>query len=58
VTTGYRRVPLGPMAVFLLPSLKLKQRGSDGRLVEERVHAFLMAHFAGYTVETGNILVF
>lgn len=46
------------MAVFLLPSLKLRQRGSDGQLVEERVHAFLLANFAGYTVETGNILGF
>ena len=31
---------------------------ADGRLVEERVHAFLLANFAGYTVETGNILGF
>jgi hypothetical protein len=44
------------MAVFLLPSLKLKARGPDGLAVEDRVHAFLIGHFAGYTVETGNIL--
>jgi hypothetical protein len=53
---AYRRESLGRMAVFLLPSLKLKQRGADGAPVEERVHRFLLANFAGYTLETGNIL--
>ena len=46
------------MAVFLLPSLKLKQRGDDGLAVEDRIHRFLIGNFAGYTVETGNILGF
>lgn len=46
------------MAVFLLPSLKLKQRGPDGLAVEDKVHRFLLGNFAGYTVETGNILGF
>jgi hypothetical protein len=46
------------MAVFLMPSLKLKQRGPDGLAVEDRIHIFLMGNFAGYTVETGNILGF
>jgi hypothetical protein len=54
----YRREALGRLAVFLLPSLKLKQRGPDGAAVEDRVHHFLMRNFAGYTVETGNILGF
>ena len=53
---GYRRESLGRIAVFLLPSLKLKQRDGDGAAVEDRVHRFLVGHFAGYTVETGNIL--
>jgi hypothetical protein len=58
MTTPYRKVSLGRMAVFLLPSLKLKARGQDGVPVEQRVHDFLIANFAGYTVETGNILGF
>lgn len=55
---SYRRESLGRMAVFLLPSLKLKQRGPDDLAVEDRVHRFLIGNFAGYTVETGNILGF
>src|SRR5688500_11075853 len=55
---GYRREPLGRIAVFLLPSLKLKQRGGDGLAAEDRIHRFLIGNFAGYTVETGNILGF
>jgi hypothetical protein len=55
---GYRRESLGQMAVFLLPSLKLKQRGLDGLAVEDQIHRFLIGNFAGYTVETGNILGF
>jgi hypothetical protein len=58
LTTPYRKISLGRMAVFLLPSLKLKARGPDGQAVEDRVHGFLLANFAGYTVETGNILGF
>lgn len=46
------------MAVFLMPSLKLKQRDPDGLAIEDRIHHFLMGNFAGYTVETGNILGF
>ena len=41
-----------------MPSLKLKQRGPDGLAVEDRIHRFLIGNFAGYTVETGNILGF
>lgn len=45
---------LGRMAVFLLPSLKLKQK--KGRQnIEETVHLFLMKQFAGYTASAGNI---
>lgn len=57
-TNGYRREALGQIARFLLPSLKLKQRGEDGLAVEDRIHRFLVENFAGYTVETGNILGF
>ena len=54
--TRYRKESLGRMAVFLLPSLKLKARGKNGQPVEDGIHTFLLANFAGYTVETGNIL--
>ena len=46
---------LGEPAIFLLPSLKLKQRSTEGILVEEEVHRFLMEHFGGYTAAAGNI---
>jgi hypothetical protein len=46
---------LGEAAIFLLPSLKLKKRSSEGILVEEEVHRFLMEHFGGYTAAAGNI---
>jgi len=46
------------MAVFLLPSLKLKQRQRLGRSYEEVVHSFLMKHFGGYTASAGNIFGF
>ena len=45
------------MAVFLLPSLKLKQK-KRGKTYEETVHYFLMKHFAGYTASAGNIFGF
>jgi hypothetical protein len=48
---------LGRMAVFLLPSLKLKQQ-KLGRNYEEIVHHFLMKHFGGYTASAGNIFGF
>jgi hypothetical protein len=50
--------PLGRMAVFLLPSLKLKERQKAGRTYEEIVHQFLMKHFGGYTASAGNIFGF
>ena len=48
---------LGRMAVFLLPSLKMKQK-KLGKSYEEIVHHFLMKHFAGYTASAGNIFGF
>ena len=53
-----RRVEsLGRMAVFLLPSLKMKQQ-KLGKNYEEIVHHFLMKHFGGYTASAGNIFGF
>lgn len=54
----FRLDPLGRMAVFLLPSLKLKQRRRRGRSYEEVVHHFLLKHFGGYTASAGNIFGF
>jgi hypothetical protein len=54
---AFRVEPLGRMAVFLLPSLKLKQKRL-GQSFEEIVHHFLMKHFAGYTASAGNIFGF
>lgn len=46
---------MGATAVFLLPSLKLKERRSGGDTVEDEVHRFLMDNFDGYTAAAGNI---
>ena len=54
----FRVESLGRMAVFLLPSLKLKQRKKLGQTFEEIVHQFLMKHFGGYTASAGNIFGF
>jgi hypothetical protein len=48
---------LGRMAVFLLPSLKMKQK-KLGKSYEEIVHHFLMKRFGGYTASAGNIFGF
>src|ERR1700759_5715891 len=50
----YREQRLGATAVFLLPSLKLKQPSSDVSN-EGRLHTFLMENFGGYTAQAGNI---
>jgi hypothetical protein len=50
--------PLGRMAVFLLPSLKLKSRQHRGQSYDDIVHHFLMKHFGGYTASAGNIFGF
>src|SRR6188768_2628198 len=54
----FRVESLGRMAVFLLPSLKLKQRKKPGGVHEEIVHQFLMKNFGGYTASAGNIFGF
>jgi hypothetical protein len=51
----YREVRLGASAVFLLPSLKLKEPVRDGSSPELRLHDFLMTNFGGYTAQAGNI---
>lgn len=51
----YRKQSLGRMAVFLLPSLKLKSRVRGLGQLEQWVHNFLLAHYGGYTVTSGNI---
>jgi hypothetical protein len=51
----YTKESLGRIAVFLLPSLKLKKRERGGKMVEEKLHDFLLGSFSGYTAATGNI---
>jgi hypothetical protein len=51
---AFREQRLGSTAVFLLPSLKLKEPVSAASN-ETRVHAFLMENFGGYTAQAGNI---
>jgi hypothetical protein len=51
----FRDLKLGSQAVFLLPSLKLKEPATDGISKETRLHAFLMDNFGGYTAQAGNI---
>jgi hypothetical protein len=43
------------MALFLVPSLKLKERSHDGQRVEDRIHRYLLDTFGGYTAAAGNI---
>ena len=50
-----REESIGQMAVFLVPSLKLKEREGSGSTVEERIHKFLLQSFGGYTAAAGNI---
>lgn len=52
MTTREKR--LGEAVRFLLPSLKLKQKGAGGAL-EQEVHGFLMETFGGYTAASGNL---
>ena len=54
IEPSFRIASLGRMAVFLLPSLKLRQK-KLGKSFEEVVHHFLMKHFGGYTASAGNI---
>lgn len=43
------------MAVFLVPSLKLKQRDRSGQTDEEKIHRYLLERFGGYRAAAGNI---
>src|SRR4051794_17811087 len=52
---NFREERLGAAAVFLLPSLKLKEPAPAGSSVENRLHNFLMENFGGYTAQAGNI---
>jgi hypothetical protein len=52
---SFRQERLGSTAVFLLPSLKLKEPGRAGSSLEDKLHTFLMDHFGGYTAQAGNI---
>ncbi len=45
----------GPIAAFLMPSLKLKNRSKSGSPLEEKIHQFLLEEFGGYTATAGNI---
>jgi hypothetical protein len=54
-TNTFRERQLGPTAIFLLPSLKLKEPAQAGASNEARLHTFLMDHFGGYTAQAGNI---
>lgn len=47
----YKMTSLGRMAVFYLPSLKLKQRKGRGRVFEKRLNDFLLKHYGAFTVE-------
>ncbi len=51
----FHEQPIGKMAVFLVPSLKLKRRPKSGPMIEERIHRFLLRKFGGYTAAAGNI---
>ena len=50
-----REESIGTMALFLLPSLKLKQSGPGGETVETEIHRYLLDTFGGYTAAAGNI---
>ncbi len=52
----YLKDGLGLIGVFLLPSLKLKERSQrNDKTFEEIIHQFLMRKFNGYTAAGGNI---
>lgn len=53
---NYRKVLLGTELQFLLPSLKIRQRGVSTRSIEDEIDAYLtMNGFSAYTAHTGNI---
>lgn len=55
MTTPIREESAGRAAVFLVPSLKLKDRSRTGPTLEDTIHRFLLRRFSGYTAAAGNI---
>jgi len=51
----YKKENLGTMVTFLLPSLKLKEWNMRGQTLEDRLHAFLLKEFSGYTASAANL---
>lgn len=51
----HREQALGRNVRFLLPSLKLKEPCASGETVEQKLHAFLMENFGGYTATSANL---
>ena len=47
--------PVGRVLLILLPSVKMKARSPRGIPFAQEFHDFLMTHFNGYTVASGNI---
>lgn len=50
-----REESIGRPAAFLLPSLKLQQRGDTGQTLADKLHGYLIETFGGYTAAAGNI---
>lgn len=50
-----KKISLGRMAVFLIPSMKLEMDDGTGRTFRDVIHAFLLERYAAYTVQAGNI---
>ena len=48
-----KQVSLGKPAVFLLPSVKLKNTDAKGKVLENKMNEFLMKKFGAYTVSAG-----
>lgn len=46
---------LGRVMNLLLPSIKMKSYSPRGVLFDRELHSFLLTHFTGYTVTSGNI---
>ena len=46
---------LGRVMNLLLPSIKMKSYSPRGVLFDRELHSFLLTHFSGYTVTSGNI---
>ncbi len=46
---------LGRIGVLLLPSVKMKTLSPRGKTYDRELHNFLVAHFGGYTIASGNI---